>query len=679
MCWTPFLLVFIAAFSDEVIVGNMAVAIDQAVLALPPVVIVGSGPVGIRVAQELLRLDPLLHLVIYGDEPWEPYNRVRLTQMLAGHSSWADIFQSLQLPTTGSIECRYNCAVVAIDRHEKTVTDLLGRQQPYSRLILAVGSRPHVPDIPGRALHNVFTFRNMSDLNGLLARRIGSRRTVVVGGGLLGLEAAHALQRSHTAVFIIQHSDRLMGRQLDDHAAAMMCAEVESLGIKVYLNSGVQSILGERLVEGVRLRDGSVLDCDTVVFCTGIKPNVELARGAGLRVGRGIRVDDLLQTSNPAIYAVGECTEHNNQIYGLVAPGLEQASVAAHNIVGQHAFYRGSTAVARLKVVGTALLSIGTVVEEEIPSHYRTAVYQNDEKGYYRKLVMVGGRLQGAIAIGEWPQHQRVQEGVVHHRRLWPWQLMRFKRSGELWTEQQSQDVRQWPANAIVCNCTGVSRGVLSAAVTGGCTTVEMLVQCTGASTVCGGCKPRLAEMLGESAVPIKNRAGNLLMGASLLAMLMAFITLFVKPIPFVTTVQQGWHISDLWSVTFSKQVTGFTLLGMTVLALLLSLRKRIKKFSFIDFGYWRALHSVLGALLLMLLILHTGLRMGDNLNFLLMFCFVAIALVGAVVGMVSALERGGASIALGRWRRYSGWIHLGLFWPLPVLLGFHILSSYYF
>lgn len=656
--------------------ATIAVRVES---ALAPIVIVGSGPVGIRIAQELLRLNPQQPLVIYGDEPWEPYNRVRLTQMLAGHSTWAEVFQSLLLPEVENIERRYNCAVVAIDRFNKTVTDVLGNKQSYSRLVLAVGSRSHVPGIPGRQLHNVFAFRNMSDLNGLLARRVGSRKTVVIGGGLLGIEAARALQRSHTEVAIIQHNDRLMGRQLDDRAAAMMCAAVQALGIKVYLNSGVQEITGERLVAGVRLRDGSVIECDTVVFCTGIKPNLELARQAGLRVGRGIRVDDLLQSSNPAIYAVGECTEHNGQIYGLVAPGLEQASVAAHNISGQHAFYRGSTAVARLKVVGTALLSIGAVVEEEIPSHYRAVIYQNQSGDCYRKLVMRGGRLQGAIAIGDWPQHQRVQEAVVHHRRLWPWQLWRFKRTGELWTEQQAQDVRQWPANAIVCNCTGVSRGVLSSAVTGGCTTVEMLAQCTGASTVCGGCKPRLAEMLGETAAPQVSKGSTLLMGASLLTMVLVLITLALNPIPFAATVQQGWHISELWSATLPKQISGFTLLGVTLVALLLSLRKRIKKFTFADFGHWRAVHALLGTLLLAVLVLHTGLRMGDKLNFLLMFCFLSLALLGAVVGVVATLERSGASVALGRWRRYSGWAHIALFWPLPVLLALHVLSSYYF
>lgn len=270
-----------------------------------------------------------------------------------------------------------------------------------------------------------------------------------------------------------------------------------------------------------------------------------------------------------------------------------------------------------------------------------------------------------------------MQEAVVHHRRLWSWQLWRFKRTGELWTEQQAQDVRQWPANAIVCNCTGVSRGVLSSAVTGGCTTVEMLAQCTSASTVCGGCKPRLAEMLGETAAPQVSKGSTLLMGASLLTMVL--ITLALNPIPFAATVQQGWHISELWSATLPKQISGFTLLGVTLVALLLSLRKRIKKFTFADFGHWRAVHALLGTLLLAVLVLHTGLRMGDKLNFLLMFCFLLLALLGAVVGVVATLERSGASVALGRWRRYSGWAHIALFWPLPVLLALHVLSSYYF
>ncbi len=650
-----------------------------AVTSADPIVIIGTGPVGVRTVQELLRTNPGQEIVIYGDEPWEPYNRVRLTQMLAGHSTWADVFKSLVVADLPNLEKRYNCPIVEIDRHARIVVDAMAYRQRYSKLVMAVGSRPHVPNIPGVDLDGVFTFRNMSDVQGLLARRVRSRQTLVIGGGLLGIEAAKALQRSHTAVSIIEHGSRLMERQLDERAGEMIREHLMALGIKSYLGDSVKQILGDRLVEGVRLRSGRELAFDTVVIATGIVPNTKLARDVGISVGRGIRVNDHLQTSDPNIYAVGECTEHRGQIYGLVAPGLEQASVAAHSMLGKKAAYKGSISAANLKVVGRNVFSIGCVTEEEITNIDHCVEYSSPSSESYRKLVLRQGRLMGAIAVGKWNEVSRIQEGVTFRRRIWPWQLLRFKRTGELWPTQVSDDVRQWPATAAVCNCTGVTRGALSAAVAGGCQTVEALAECTGASTVCGSCKPKLAQLLGESAEATVDKGRTALFVMSALGLVAALLTLLMNPISFASTVQVDWHLSQLWTNSFYKQVSGFTLLGLSLVAMLLSLRKRVKRVSFAAYGYWRVMHAVLGVLTLVVLLLHTGLSMGQNLNFMLMFCFMGLALVGAFAAGMTAYESGKASLALGRWRRCTTWAHIFLFWPLPVLLGFHVLKSYYF
>lgn len=648
-------------------------------VAPDPIVIVGTGPVGVRTVQELMRANPGQEIVIYGDEPWEPYNRVRLTQMLAGHSTWADVFKSLTLPDVPNLEKRYNCPIVEIDRHARIAVDSLGYRQRYSKLVLAVGSRPHVPNISGVSLDGVFTFRNMSDVQGLLARRVRSRKTLVIGGGLLGIEAAKALQRSHIEVSVIEHGSRLMERQLDERAGELICEHLTDLGIKSYLGDSVKEITGDRLVEGVRLRSGTELSFDTVVIATGIIPNTKLARDIGISVGRGIRVNDQLQTSDENIYAVGECTEHRGQVYGLVAPGLEQASVAAHSMLGKKANYKGSISAANLKVVGKKVFSIGRVTEETITNIDQIVEYGEASSGEYRKLVLRQHKLVGAIAIGEWDEVSRLQEGVTFRRQVWPWQLLRFKRTGKLWPAQASDDVRQWPAMAAVCNCTGVTRGALSAAIAGGCQTVESLAECTGASSVCGSCKPKLAQLVGAAAEPVVDKGRDALFATSFLGLIAALLIFVVSPIAFPSSVQLGWHLSELWSDGFYKQVTGFTLLGLSVVAMLLSLRKRIKKFSLMEFGYWRVMHAVLGVLTLAVLLLHTGMSMGQNLNFMLMFCFVGLALVGAFAAAMTAYESGKASLVLGRWRRCTTWAHIFLFWPLPVLLGFHILKSYYF
>jgi nitrite reductase (NADH) large subunit len=290
-----------------------------------PVVIVGAGPVGIKTAQELHRRRTDVPIVIYGDEPSEPYNRVRLSGLLSGELTWQALTRDLALPQTRNVEARLGCAVVSIDRECRTVCDAAGYVQPYSNVVVATGSRPHVPRIPGMSLPGVYTFRDARDVQQLIARRVRTRRTIVLGGGLLGLEAARAMQRFNTHVHVVEHFTRLMMRQLDEAGARLLLEHVQGLGIDVILGDSAVRVLGGDRVSGLALRSGATLECDTIIVATGIQPNIELARAAGLHVGRGIRVNDRMQSSDPLIYAVGECAEHRDRVYGIVAPGLEQA------------------------------------------------------------------------------------------------------------------------------------------------------------------------------------------------------------------------------------------------------------------------------------------------------------------------------------------------------------------
>lgn len=489
-----------------------------------PVVIVGSGPVGMRTAQELLQRDPDLPLVIYGNERWEPYNRVRLSCLLAGDVDWSALATPLRTSARSNIVCHHNCEVVSIDRRARTITDAQGRIQRYAKLVLATGSRPRMPNIFNIDLPEVFTFREMDDVERLLARRARTRRTVVLGGGLLGLEAARGMQRCHTDVLVIEPTDRLMSRQLDERAAALVRERIMDLGIEIALKDGVRQILGETKVTGVELRSGRMVPCDTIVVATGIRPNIALARDAGLSVGRAIRVDDAMRSSDPHIYAVGECAEHRGQVYGLVAPGLEQAAVAAHSFTGRKARYTGSISAARLKVAGCDVFSMGRVGEEESPNFGRTILYERPNQQLYRRLVTHRGRLVGAIAVGPWSDLGRIREGIQSERWIWPWQLRRFARSGSLWRPEGLRNVSRWPANATVCNCMGITRGTLSEALAGGACSVEGLAARTGASSVCGSCRPLLAELVGTpgSFKPVRGFRTLLVSGAlGLLALLL--------------------------------------------------------------------------------------------------------------------------------------------------------------
>jgi nitrite reductase (NADH) large subunit len=638
--------------------------------ARDPVVIVGAGPVGVRVAQQLARRDPARPIVLYGAERSEPYNRVRLTSFLAGELGYDALTRDLQLPESNSLVKRYGCAVVAIARKRRAVVDARGRMQPFGKLVLATGSRPYVPNIPGISRPNVFTFRDFDDAQRLFARSVRSRCTVVLGGGLLGLEAARAMRRYRTDVVVIEQEGRLMPRELDKEGAARLRAHVERLGIEVVSGDGVRRALGEERVQAVQLRSGRCIDCDTVIVAAGIRPNVELALRSGLAVGRGIRVDDRMRTNDPDILAVGECAEHRGIVYGLVAPGLEQAAVAASQIAGMEVTYPGSVSATRLKVLSLPVFSIGRVREGDKLDLARMRTHRGARA--YGKIVTERGRLIGALAVGELPELGRLQEAVMRSRRILPWEAWRFARTGSPWPKTEG-GVAAWPDAVAVCNCTGVTRGELGRAIAGGCASVEALARATGASAVCGSCRPLLVELTGTSQAPPPVRGSRTLLTAGIAALVLVLLA-SIASLPYADTVTKTWDV--IWRESAWKQASGFTVLGLSLLALVLSLRKRWFKFG--DFALWRVAHAVVAALCLAGLAAHTGGRLGANLDFLLVATFLGVIALGALAGGLISLEhRLGARGA--RLRRAWTWAHLLVFWPVPVLLGVHVFKSYYF
>lgn len=644
-----------------------------------PIVIIGAGPVGVRLATELHRRVPGIPIVIYGAERWSPYNRVRLSSALAGETAWVDLMADSKLPEAKNIDARLGCPVAAIDRIGQCVIDVQRNAQPYQFLVLATGSTPHIPNIPGIDLPGVYTFRDMDNAMQLAARRVRTHRTVVLGGGLLGIEAARAMQRSNTEVFVVEHYDRLMPRQLDDAASAALKRYAEEAGIQVLLGDGPASIYGDTRVEGVQLRSGKMLPCDTVIISAGIRPNVELALRAKLAIGRGVRVDDSMRTSDARIFAVGECTEHRGQVYGLVAPGLEQAAVAAHVLSGGMVQYTGSSAATRLKVLNYPVFSMGEVGAEQLPDFARETVYAVPSKKIHRKVVLRRGRIVGALAMGDWDAIPRLQEAITKQRRIWPWQLWHFRRHGELWSQETAQQVQDWPANTVVCNCTGVTRGQLSAAIAGGCGSVSALSSCTNASSVCGSCKPLLMELLGSETPREAVPAAHKLFGFALAAAVLALVFLLLPGLPFAHSVSVPLHWDSWWRDSFAKQVSGYSLLALALALGVLGLRKRIKRFAWGDYAIWRFIHSIVGVGVLLGFLAHTGGHMGSQLNFYLAFSFIAATLAGGVFAALVAREHSLDAVRVRRLKAAALWSHILFLWPLPVLLGFHIAQGYVF
>lgn len=646
----------------------------------PHISIIGSGPVGVQLVEEIYRRRPQTPITLFGNEPYAPYNRVQLSSYLAGTFKGEEL--SLPLPDPHSYpHFHYRTAHIrAIDTRKKMLLDAHNNTYTFDTLIFATGSKAHIPSIAGTNLSGVYCFRNRNDADALYARSVRSRHTVVIGGGLLGIEAAKSLLRYRTQVTLIQQAPRLMNRQLDASAASILKTDLEALGIQVILQSGVREIVGDTSVNGVRTRDGETIECDTILLCTGIQPNITLAREAGIRVNRGIVVNDQLQTSEPGIFAVGECTEHRGITYGLVQPGFEQAAVAAEVICGSEASYPGSHSGTRLKVLDKSVFSVGEVVDlADKPRQYQLIFKKNRPEPIYRQLVIHKGKLIGAAGVGSWPELERVHELVGSGRRLNYFSQLCFFLSGRLWPFSDTGQVRDWPASTIVCQCKSIRKEILAKSIVAGASTVSQLQECTGAGTVCGSCQPLLAQMCGQADKPPVESHWITTALLCMLTLVLAVILLGVpEPAP-PESVQNIYWLQQIALDKTWKQITGFSLLGLALLGLLMSARKRLSWGWMGSFTHWRFVHIGLGTLCAFTLILHTGLHMGENLNQWLLLNFLTVLMIGAAAGGVSSIGQKilpGSSAAVRRW---VNWIHIVATWPLPALLFSHVMSVYYF
>ena len=398
---------------DRVITGDQEsdrpIAMSDA-----PVIVIGGGPSGVRAAECLAAGG--VNTVLFNAERWQPYNRVKLTPLLSGDVQLGQVYLQPNFPDGSHVKQYSTHPIVAIDRENKSVIGQFDRRFVYSKLIIATGSRAHIPAIEGIGKDGVYKFRNFDDVEKLIARSVSARRCVVIGGGLLGLEAARGMAGRKVKTIVVEHESRLMARQLDDAGGAVLKAQIEALDISVHTGVSVKEILGESRVAGVLLSDGTEIVCDTLIVCTGIRPNMEIARDAGLVVHRGIAVDEHLQTSDPDIYAIGECAEFQGHLYGLVGPGLEQASLAVSHMFGGEGRYYGSLPTTKLKVVGSDVFSMGDVDQLAERIDVDSYIFEDQEAGLYRRLVLHKGRLVGAMAIGDWPEINLLQNGIVDRR-----------------------------------------------------------------------------------------------------------------------------------------------------------------------------------------------------------------------------------------------------------------------
>jgi nitrite reductase [NAD(P)H] large subunit len=366
-----------------------------------PLIVIGNGMAAARFVEELQkRALGRYAIAVIGDEPRLAYNRVLLSSLLADEVAFADIeLKAADWWRDRGVTLRYGVRATAVDPVARTVALADGARLDFSKLVFATGSQPIRLPTPGMELPGVLTFRNIEDVNAITSAKAAGARVVVIGGGLLGLEAAYGLAKAGAQVTVIHLMDRLMERQLDQRAALMLKQAVEAKGITVLLEAETGRIAGADRVEAVELKDGTVIPADAVVVAVGIRPNVDLARDAGLAVNRGILVDDHIETHVSGIHAIGECAEHRGVCYGLVEPAYEQAQVLAQRLSGEGAMYAGSVLATNLKVSGVSVFSAGdflgaTYGAEEI-------VLSDPGLGVYKKLVIANDRLIGTVLFGD--------------------------------------------------------------------------------------------------------------------------------------------------------------------------------------------------------------------------------------------------------------------------------------
>ncbi|MGW0859896.1 FAD-dependent oxidoreductase [Streptomyces sp. NPDC002690] len=468
------------------------------------VVVVGNGMAGHRIASELRALDEGSRITVLGAEPHPAYNRVLLTNLLAGKADE----RSIRLPDLPpGVTVRTGVSVTSVDRGARTLTAADGSVVGYDTLVLATGGSALLPPVKGlhrddgvRLLPGIVGLRTLDDCQEVFrlvaeaGRRTagGQARVLVLGGGLLGLEAARGLVQRGVRAEILQGGDWLMSRQLDGPGGRALLGALAELGVAARVGVQVESVVGEDRFEGVRCADGRLIEGDVLVVACGVRPATGLAAAAGLPVERGIVVDDRMRTADPRIFAVGDCAEHRGTVYGLVQPAWEQARVAARTIAAlpDAEPYRGTRVATRLKTTGIDLATMGEVGEEGSGDGGEVLTYLDSSRNVYQKVVIRDGRVTGAILVGGSSTVGTITQlfdrraAVPQDRRLL------------LFPELAGAGARPASPGELVCLCNGVPRSEILRHCAGGARSVASVADATRATTGCGGCRPLVEEIL---------------------------------------------------------------------------------------------------------------------------------------------------------------------------------------
>ncbi|RSK56650.1 nitrite reductase large subunit NirB [Bacillus canaveralius] len=456
-------------------------------------VLIGNGMAGVHCIEEIIKVDAnKFEITIIGSEPYGNYNRIMLSSVLQGDTKITEIMlHEEDWYKQKGIKLFIGETVKKLDIDKQIIRTDKGREIPFDQLILATGSTPFILPIPGVEKEGVYTFRTIQDCQKIMEAARRSKKAAVIGGGLLGLEAAKGLQNLGLQVHVIHKSSLLMERQLDATASKMLRKELERQGMKFLLAKETKEIIGDLDAKEILFSDGTKVDAEMIVIAAGVQPNCQLARDSGILTNRGILVNEFMQTNIPNIYAVGECAEHEGVVYGLVKPLYKQGAELAKHICGVPGDgYVGSVLSTQLKISGVNVFSIGKLAEDR---HSKAITVFNDVDGIYKKMIFQENRLVGSVLYGDIKEAPRLLD-IIRKKK----DIASVEKGILLSPAITGEDpIASLKPSEMICNCNGVSKGaIIEAVISKGLSTVEQIKQCTKASGACGSCKPLISELL---------------------------------------------------------------------------------------------------------------------------------------------------------------------------------------
>ena len=643
-------------------------------------IVIGNGMVSRRLCETLLELgegQALPELVVFGEETRPAYDRVHLGDVLRGRPADTLLFSPPSWYLSHGILLHLGDQVEHIDRKAQLVISRRGQRLRYDRLVLATGATPVVPTaIADRG--DLLVLRTLEDVERLRSQVLPGRTAVVVGGGLLGVETAAALREAGLEVVLVEIGEHLMRRQLDPDMARALARALEGRGVKVVIGHALSTVVREGDRKRVILSGGLEITGDLVIAATGVRARDELGGEDLLRHPQGgYVVDEYMATSDSRVFAIGDCAVVLGRNAGTVLPGYEMADALAATLLGRPRAFRSPSPAVRLKIPGSPLLIAGRCPEQGWTISYAG-------KRGHRSLHVEDGRLLAAASLGAWADWNRVEQAVTARVRVTDRELKRFGKDGELplgppaYTPAPvgpSASPPELIGDSIVCSCNLVSARMLEAAIGGGCRTVAEVTAATRACAGCGSCKPTVLAMLeGLQTAPLVRPMRSLVVVATVallaaLALPLARMQWWRAMLP----TPESWDFlgrEPVW-----QQATGFGVLGLFALALLLPLRRRVGGRFAQTGNFWRVMHALVGAGLCLGLLVHTSARMGQGFNLALSIVCLALVLLGAALGMVWRRAPPQTTAAARTFRP----LHVALFWPTLTFITVHVLAVYYF